>query len=581
MGIVFDEFEDQLERSVLEEGLRYYIAGRVQRLIELDNGKFRTFLQDTERIIVNLTITDKRVENYSCECPASNGAVCKHIVASLFEVRKDLQDYLVTSETMEAEDDANSLPDEILNDYRIDRILDALNVNELKDFVRRTCTDDRDFRALFLSQFAKVNVPDSSSKPIYANQIKNLIQASTDRHGYMDYREVKEFHSALSEILDIATMSIKNGNNSQALTIIFSVLEEVTTVIINADDSDGYLIGAIDEAFDLIKEIIESNLDEIQRGDLFNELMIAFETGKLDGWAWHLNLIELAIQLFKKPEEKERLRINIESIHPTGNSWDRNYRKAQEMMYELLLMTESEEAINQYLIENVSNPDFREKLVKRAINSKDYKYALKLLNDAIELDKEESFRRCDKWRKYQLEIYRKTGDVENTIRLARYFILEGSSEEGSFKEYYDLLKTTVKGDSWNVYLEKMIAELIAKDYWYNYEKLVHIYVWEKYWDRYLVLLQKNLTLRRIADAEEDLSLLYKDKLIDLYDSEIRVFIEKNVGRSYYIDACRYIMNMKRLGGDDAVRNLIIDLKATYKNRRALREELNKIYDTGY
>jgi len=39
---------------------------------------------------------------------------------------------------------------------------------------------------------------------------------------------------------------------------------------------------------------------------------------------------------------------------------------------------------------------------------------------------------------------------------------------------------------------------------------------------------------------------------------------------------RYIMNMKRLGGDDAVRNLIIDLKATYKNRRALHEELNKI-----
>ncbi len=52
-------------------------AGRVQRLIEFDNGKFRTFLQDTERLIVNLTITNKRVENYSCECPASNGAVCR------------------------------------------------------------------------------------------------------------------------------------------------------------------------------------------------------------------------------------------------------------------------------------------------------------------------------------------------------------------------------------------------------------------------------------------------------------------------------------------------------------------------
>ena len=125
--------------------------------------------------------------------------------------------------------------------------------------------------------------------------------------------------------------------------------------------------------------------------------------------------------------------------------------------------------------------------------------------------------------------------------------MKGSSAPESLKDYYNLLKKTISTDLWCEYLEKMIAELLKKENWTTYDKLVSLYVLEENWDRYLILLQKNVTLFRIEAAEKHLTSLYPDQLISLYDLEIRSYIEKNAGRSYYTEACRYIKRMRDLG----------------------------------
>ena len=165
---------------------------------------------------------------------------------------------------------------------------------------------------------------------------------------------------------------------------------------------------------------------------------------------------------------------------------------------------------------------------------------------------------------------------ENIIRLAHYFVMKGSSAPESLKDYYNLLKKTISADLWSEYLEKMIVELLRKEKGTAYDKLVSFFVWEEYWDRYLILLQKNVTLSRIEAAEKYLTSLYTDQLISLYDLEIRFYIEKNVGRSYYIDACRYIKRMRNLGDIKTVDKLIGEMRNQYKNRRALLEELTKL-----
>jgi hypothetical protein len=354
-------------------------------------------------------------------------------------------------------------------------------------------------------------------------------------------------------------------------------LEEVTPVLNSADDSNGYIGGCIEEAVDLINELVETEIDESLRSEIFNLLMDTFESGKLHGWDWHFDLISLAIQLLRNSQEKQRIQTIVTSIKPTGESYDWDYRKAQELMHELLLRTENEEAVTQYLKENVSNPDFRERLIKQAIKANDYKYALELANDGIAKDEANDYiGLANKWREYQLDIYQKLGDDDNIIRLARYFVIKGSSAPESLKDYYNLLKKTISADLWSEYLEKMIVELLRKEKGTAYDKLVSFFVWEEYWDRYLILLQKNVTLSRIEAAEKYLTSLYTDQLISLYDLEIRFYIEKNVGRSYYIDACRYIKRMRNLGDIKTVDKLIGEMRNQYKNRRALLEELTKL-----
>lgn len=577
MEISLDEFEFEVERVVLEQGLRYYIEGHVGSMIELGNGKYRAFLKDSDRYVVNLTIRNGMVENYSCECQNNQGSICQHVVATLFNMRKDFQDLIFAPETNNTIDEIESQPKKSSVVDEVDEVLISLKENELKDFIRQTCSNDREFRFRFLTIFANINAPTSLAKASYIKQIQHLIVVYSGRHGYIGYREAKEFGEAILEILDTARTNIEKRNNNKALAIIFAVLVEVTPVLNSADDSNGYIGGCIEEAVDLINELVETEIDESLRSEIFNLLMDTFESGKLHGWDWHFDLISLAIQLLRNSQEKQRIQTIVTSIKPTGESYDWDYRKAQELMHELLLRTENEEAVTQYLKENVSNPDFRERLIKQAIKANDYKYALELANDGIAKDEANDYiGLANKWREYQLDIYQKSGDDDNIIRLARYFVIKGSSAPESLKDYYNLLKKTISADLWSEYLEKMIVELLRKEKGTAYDKLVSFFVWEEYWDRYLFLLQKNVTLSRIEAAEKYLTSLYTDQLISLYDLEIRFYIEKNVGRSYYIDACRYIKRMRNLGDIKTVDKLIGEMRNQYKNRRALLEELSKL-----
>lgn len=110
MEISLDEFEFEVERVVLEQGLRYYIEGHVGSMIELGNGKYRAFLKDSDRYVVNLTIRNGMVENYSCECQNNQGSICQHVVATLFNMRKDFQDLIFAPETNNTIDEIESQP---------------------------------------------------------------------------------------------------------------------------------------------------------------------------------------------------------------------------------------------------------------------------------------------------------------------------------------------------------------------------------------------------------------------------------------------------------------------------------------
>ncbi len=576
MKISLSEFEQQIDETILKRGLQYYKKGYVTNVDELGDGEYEALVEGSEEYIVNLSVKKGVVEDYTCTCPYDMGPVCKHVVATLFYLQKENIDVTEIPVSEKKATDLIPPPKKKNITGQIDKILANVPENELKEFIRQACKKDKEFRYRFLTEFVSINAPAKSSKTFYKSYIQDLITVYTGRYGFIEYQQSKEFCGAISSILSDAGKNIESGNYEEALPVVFAVLEEVTPVLNSSDDSNGYIGSCISWTIELIEKIIEKKISESLRSDVFNYLMTSFKSNKLKGWDWHFDLLSLAIKLLKTSQEKEQIKAIITGIKPNGKEWDWDYRMVQQLMWELLSKTESEAVVKQYLKDNISNPDFREELIKQAIKSKEYKYALELTKEGINKDDKKLMGLANKWREYQLEIYQKLEDKENIIRLAHYFIINESSYSQSLKYYYDLLRKIIPANSWREYMEKNIIEVVRKSKWVNYDKLISFYIWEEDWDRYLELLETNTTLQQIEAAEKYLAKLYPDEFISLYDKAIRSFIENNVGRAYYQDSCRHIRRMKKLGGRQIAEELVEDMRIRYKNRKALLEELNKV-----
>lgn len=285
----------------------------------------------------------------------------------------------------------------------------------------------------------------------------------------------------------------------------------------------------------------------------------------------------MAINLLKSEQEKQQIKTALDNIKPTGESWDWNYRKAQELMLELIKKTESSQTAEQFIAKNLSNPQFRVELIEKALKAKDYLKVETLAYEGITQDEKDVPGLVDDWRNYLLILYQQIRDTPNTIKFARYFLVH--SHGGRYhplKYYYDLLKTLISKDQWSDYLDNVIVGIKSKSRWNDYDRISQLYIWEKQWEKLFELLRQNVSFERIAGAEQYLSSLYPEELATLYKDLILFLLERNMGRSHYQTACRYIRRMIKLGAKPMADTLILDIKNTYTNRRALIEELNSI-----
>jgi hypothetical protein len=408
--------------------------------------------------------------------------------------------------------------------------------------------------------------------------VQALIKTYTDKHGFVGYREARRLGSIVAEMAEEAMTDLAKGQFQKSMFIALAIIEEMSDLINDADDSDGQIGGSIEEAFAVLDTITDSELSKIQHDELFNHLITLFEKDSLRSWDWHFETIALAIKLLKTDKEKERIKSALSTIKPNGKSWDWDYRKAQELMLALIKKTENSETAERFIEKNLSsNPEFRVELIEKALKAKDYLKVETLAYEGIAQDEKDSPGLADDWRNYLLTLYQQIGDTPNTIKFARYFLVH--SHGGRYhplKHYYDLLKSLTPKDQWSDYLENLIMGIKSKSRWNDYERISQLYIWEAQWDKLFELLRQNTSFERISGAEQYLSGLYPKELATLYKDLILTFLERNMGRPHYQTACRYIRRMIKLGAKPMADSLIQDLKKLYPSRRALIEELNNM-----
>ena len=124
-----------------------------------------------------------------------------------------------------------------LND--IELLLSQLDKQQLCDFIREECVNDRYFMDRFLALGAgTLYSPDASD---YQQRIKDIISDFEGRDGYVRYNMTFDLNRAISRIIDEADVAISNYQWDVAVSVLEAVATAGEDIIYCGDDSAGQL----------------------------------------------------------------------------------------------------------------------------------------------------------------------------------------------------------------------------------------------------------------------------------------------------------------------------------------------------
>ena len=566
MQIPLNQFEQYIDETILKRGLQYFKSGRVNQVEEISPGKYEAIVEGTEDYTVQLTLKNGIISEYTCDCPYDFGPVCKHVAAVIFYLQQDVLDLNKKQKRTKTNQTAKPAKRKTVA-QQVEELLEKTTHDELKQFVREKTEENARFRNLFLSSFAQYNTDES--KELYVKQVKSILKTASDRHGFIDWSASRQVGNAIDNLLKSAQKQIDNHNYKSAFFICTAVMEQMNEALEYSDDSNGDIGGSIEVACEMLYTIAQMQPTEEIRKLIIEYCFTALDKQIYSGWNWHIEILRLAALLLKTEDEIERIFKQIDKVQRS----DYEKEKAQTIKYEILLKTKGENAAEIYLEQNITNSTLRQEAIQKALEKRDFEKAISIAKDGISYDLKGRPGLAKKWYDWLLKIAQAQNDSEKIIEYARLLFIDNFMNE---QDYYQILKKHVKPEEWSEFVEAMIQDITTKKRWPDMNLIAGIFIKEEWWDRLLELVKMSPDLKTIDNYEKYLSKNYTNEIVELYANEILSYMENNMGRGHYQNACRYIRKIIKLGAREKANEIISYLRNEYPKRKALMEELNKI-----
>lgn len=563
MQITLNEFERQINKTILSRGLSYFKKGRVHKPVELSPGKYEFSVEGSADYTVRISLKNGVISDYICDCPYDWGPVCKHVAAVIYYLQQDEPELnrKITKKKNTAKKKRKTLTDQV------NELLERTSHEELEQFIRTKTERDRTFRNMFLASFAHLNTDESKS--LYVKQVRSILSAAADRHGFINWSAAGRVGVAVDQLLKTAQKQVDTKHYKSAVFISTAVMEQMTKALQYADDSNGDIGGSINAAFDILYQVAQAQPNEQIRKLVLEYCFKAFDKEIFAGWDWHIGVLQIAAVLIKTEKETERIFDQIDRAKRPGYEQE----MAQSIKYEILLKTKGAAAADNYLEKNITNSKLRRIALQKALDYKEFAKANQLAQYGVKYDRQDRPGLAKEWYDWLLKIAQAQGKTEKIIEYARYLLIDSFRNE---QDYYQILKTHVNPADWTEFIEKVIEEISNKQRWVDLNRIANIFIREKWWHRLLEVVKKNSNLRTIEHYEKYLAEDYSDDVVDIYAKGIMKYMENNVGRKHYQYICRYLRRMIKLGGREQTNKTIARLREIYPNRRALMEELHNV-----
>ncbi|WP_243348258.1 SWIM zinc finger domain-containing protein [Parabacteroides sp. FAFU027] len=569
MEIKLNEFEQFIDPKIVKRGLVYFNDDKIIAFEEDGPDEYLALVDGSDNEYeVSLKTKSGLLVDWECDCPYDDGPVCKHVVACLYYMREN---DLTIELPVENPKETKSQPKPKSKTDQIEELLTKLSHDELKKVIYEQCQNDRSFRDMFIARYS--DLTESASKELYVKQIREVMNSHADRSGFIDYYSISEATGEIDQLEGLAEKMINKGEYRIAMYMAQALLEEMVAALQYVDDSGGDVGGLIEQAMDLLHQIIRENRDEPLRKELFTYALDAFEKKLFDGWDWHLGMINLAIELQTTQEEYDRIDQILQSVKPNGESWDWNFEQATKLRLQLLKKKGIQSDVEAFMQAHINMSDFRTEIINNLIAGKDYEKALKIAEDGIQYDEKEKPGLVTQWREMQLEIYEKCKNRDKIIELARYQFLNKGRRPG--KEYFALMKKLVETSEWNSFVDRLIVDA-KKRRWIEFYQISEVFITEKRWEELFNFLSENITFYHLEHVEKYLLPRYVNELATYYTTLIHNELKHATSRDHYRQMAGYLKRVVNMGKRDVTDAVIDSLKKQYSNRRAMIEELSKV-----
>lgn len=459
---------------------------------------------------------------------------------------------------------------------KVDLLLSKLDKTQIADFIRKECCNSKQLQDRFLALGAGTLFKPDSAK--YASRVEDLIEDYSDRHGYIDYRATFDFNCAVSRILDEAEDAMRKGQWEVAVAVLTGVASISEDILNSGDDSAGELGAIVSACFEKWHELCANEtLPEDIKAEIFELALSRFFEKDLKGWDWWWDWMEMAISLADTSEKQSRIIKALDAIKPNGDSWSAKHNAETAQKYKLEIMSKSGSPEDQikFMYDNVSNPDFRNRLIQMAWDKADYDEVLRLAGDGVNHDAKYAGLVSD-WHKWKYKAYHEIGDKVNELQLARHFFFKGGiwgEKEYSMESMYSSLKTLVSKDEWKKYVETLISEAQGKK---DIIRLLYICTQEKMWQEYMDYIRKNPSIYNIDDAPKEVKKLFKDEIVKLYAAAVRNDFQRASNRDSYREGVTYLRKLIKYGGTKEAEQIVAEQKSRTPRRPALIDELSKL-----
>ena len=574
MQISINDLESLIDPTILQRGKDYFRRGLVADLEEAEEDRWSALVEGTEAYEVKVKLEGDKIVESLCDCPYDFGPVCKHEVAVYLAIGQ-----MLAGKNLPGKEEKRSKKKAKRKTVadKISEIVAKLTEEEMRAIVLDYALNDREFRnVLFAQNLLKGDKAGENKKEDYKRIMRDSLRLGMDRHGFIGYWSSSRAVRGIEELVYEANKMLEQQKPVNAIPIYQAAIEETVPALQYADDSNGDLGGVIELSFEKLNECAEDIADKNVRKDLFEYALKANKDKIYDGWSdWRWAWLGIASKLIGNREEKKKLLQKIDEVTRASqekDSYSSKYdrERAAELKLEILKEWDQEKVV-QFIADNLEHTPVRHIALEDAIAQKDYKKAKELAKAGAELDTKRGYPGLvNEWLNSLLRIAKLEKDVEAVRKYSKELFLKGHHE---FK-YYDKLKSTYSQKEWPDVADRLIKELIESQKCGSHI-MGEIFVREEKWPELLNLVKNNLSEHMLDYFGKYLEGLFPDDLIETHEQVIRKMLERTTGRAIYQGACRRLRRMKKMGAGERVLGMVEEFRRTYKNRRALLEELGE------